>query len=73
MLLWYAVYMHKPQDVSHTEERAPHVAVFAHFDDAARLGIHNGRVVLGMWLIDGSAEQGDVVSCHGSVPLKINA
>jgi hypothetical protein len=73
MLLWYAVYRHKPNDELHTEERAPHAAVFARFDDAARLGIHNGRGVLGMWLIDGSAEQGDVVRCHGSVPLKINA
>jgi hypothetical protein len=73
MLLWYAVYRHKPKDAPHTEERAPHAAVFARFDDAARLGIHNGRGVLGMWLIDGSAEQGAVVRCHGSVPLKINA
>jgi hypothetical protein len=73
MLLWYAVYRHKPQDASYTEERAPHAAVFNRFDDVARLGIHNSRGVLGMWLIDGSAEQGDVVRCHGLVPLKINA
>src|SRR5260370_19379586 len=73
MLLWYAVYRHKPKDAPHTEERAPHAAVFARFDDAARLGIHKGRGVLGMWLINGSAQQGDVVRCHGSVPLKINA
>jgi hypothetical protein len=74
MLLWYVVYRDKPQqEAPDTEERAPDAAVFARFDDAARLGIHNGRGVLGMWLIDGSAEQGDVVRCHGLVPLKINA
>ena len=73
MLLWYAVYKHKPKEPSHTEESAPHAAVFARFDDAAKLGIHNGRGVLGMWLIDGTAEQGDVIRCHGLVPLKINA
>ena len=71
MLLWYAVYRDKPQEAPHTEERAPHPAVFARFDDASRLGMHDGRAVMGMWLIDGSAE-GDVVRCHGLVPLKIN-
>jgi hypothetical protein len=73
MLLWYAVYRDKPQEAPHTEERAPHPAVFARFEDAARLGMHNGRAVIGMWLIDGSAEQADVVRCRGLVPLKINA
>ena len=73
MLLWYAVYRDNPQEAPYTEERAPHAAVFTRFDDAARLGVHNGSAVIGMWLIDGSAEQGDVVRCRGLVPLKINA
>jgi hypothetical protein len=73
MLLWYVVHRDKPLEAIHTEERAPRADVFARFDDAARLGMHDGRGVLGMWLIDGSAEQGDVVRCRGLVPLKINA
>ena len=73
MLLWYAVYKEKPQDALHTEERAPRATVLARFDDAAKLGMHDGRSVIGMWLIDRSAERGDVVRCCGLVPLKINA
>ena len=73
MLLWYAIYRDEPQEAPHTQERAPRTAVLARFDDAARLGMHNGRGVIGMWLIDGSTEQGDMIRCLGSVPLTINA
>ena len=73
MLLWYAVYRDKPQDAPHTEEQAPRAAVLTRFDDAAKLGMHDGRAVIGMWLIDGSAERGEVVRCIGLVPLTINA
>ena len=73
MLLWYAVFRNTPQDAPHTEERAPRAAVLKRFDDAAQLGMHNGRAVIGMWLIDGSADRGDVVRCYGLVPLTINA
>ena len=73
MLLWYVVYRDRQQEAPHTEEQAPRAGVLARFDDAAKLGKHNGRAVIGMWLIDSSAEQGDVLRCHGLVPLKINA
>ena len=72
MLLWYVVYRDMPQDARHTEERTPNADVFARFDEAARLGMHEGRAVMGMWLIDGAIEQGDVVRCLGTVPLNIN-
>jgi hypothetical protein len=69
MLLWCAVYKDKPpEDAYVTEERAPRGAVLKRFDDAARLGMHNGRAVSGMWLIDEASEQEDVVRVFGSVP-----
>jgi hypothetical protein len=73
MLLWYAVYREKPHDAPHTEEQAPSAAVLKRFDDAAKLGMHDGQAVIGMWLIDHDTEQDDVVRCYGAVPLKINA
>ena len=72
MLLWYAVYKNKPQEETHTEERAPRAAVLKRFDDTAKLaGMHDGHAVIGMWLIDGSTERGDVVRVFGIVPPRI--
>jgi hypothetical protein len=71
MLLWYAVHRDKPHEAPHTEEPAPHAAVLKRFDDAAQLGMHDGRAVIGMWLIDGSTERGDVVRVFGIVPPRI--
>jgi hypothetical protein len=68
MLLWYAVYRDKPQELTHTEERAPRDAVLRRFGDAANLGMHDGRGVIGMWLIDDATERHDVVSVFGIVP-----
>ncbi len=71
MLLWYTVYKDKPQDTPHAQERAPRAAVLKRFDDAAKLGMHDGRAVIGMWLIDEGTEQDDVVRRYGAVPLEI--
>jgi hypothetical protein len=71
MLLWYAVYKNNPQDVSHLEERAPRAPILRRFDDAAKLGTHNGRVVYRMWLIDDATQPGDVIRYHGAVPSEI--
>ena len=74
MLLWYAIYKDKPEDTFHTEERAPRAAVLKHFDDAAKLlGMHDGRAVSGMWLINRATEQDDVIRIHGAVPIEIRA
>jgi hypothetical protein len=72
MLLWYAIYMNKPQEETHTEEGAPRAAVLKRFDDTAKLaGMHDGRAVTGMWLIDEASGQGDVVRIYGAVPIEI--
>jgi hypothetical protein len=33
--------------------------------------MHDGRAVMGMWLIDSSTQQGDVIKIHGLVPEPI--
>jgi hypothetical protein len=71
MLLWYAVYKDEPQDAVHSEERAPPAAVLRRFDDAVQLGMHDGRAVIGMWLIDDATERHDVVRIYGAVPPAI--
>ena len=71
MLHWYAIHKDKPASTSHTEERAPRASVLRRFDDAAKLGMHDGRIVIGMWLIDDATAPGDVVRCHGAVAREI--
>ena len=73
LLVWYAIYKDEPRDAHHTEERAPRSSVLKRFDDAATLGMHNGRAVKSMWLIDEAAEQEDVVRLYGRVPAEIRA
>jgi hypothetical protein len=70
MLLWYAVYKNKPQEETHTEERAPRTTVLKRFDDTVKLaGMHDGRAVIGMWLIDEATD--DVVRIYGAVRVEI--
>jgi hypothetical protein len=71
MLVWYAIYKNTPQEETHTGERVPRGAVLKRFDDAAKLGMHNGRAVSGMWLIDEATEQDNVIRIYGAVPLGI--
>ena len=71
MLLWYAIFKDKPQDTYCTEERTPHAAVLQRFEHAKALGMHDGRTVTGMWLIDSSTQEGDVIKIHGLVPEPI--
>jgi hypothetical protein len=71
MLHWYAIHKDKPQSTSHTEERAPRASVIRRFDGTAVLSMHDGRAVIGMWLIDDATAPGDVVRCHGTVAREI--
>ena len=73
MLLWYALFKDKPQDTYCTEERTPRAAVLQRFEHAMALGMHDGRSVIGMWLIDGSSQYGEVIKVHGLVPEPIRA
>jgi hypothetical protein len=70
---WYAIFKDKPQDASCTEERMPRAMVLQRFDHAMALGMHDGRTVIGMWLIDEATQQGDVIRIHGLVPGPIRA
>ena len=71
MLHWYAIHKEKLESTSHTEERAPRASVLRRFDDAAKLGMHDGRAVIGMWLIDDATVPGDVIRYYGTVPREI--
>ncbi len=71
MLLWYAIFKDKPQDTYCTEERTPRAAVLQRFEHAMALGMHDGHAVIGMWLIDSSTQQGDVIKVYGLVPEPI--
>ena len=71
MLKWCAIYQDDPQKEHCTEERAPKAEVVRRFEDAKRLGMHNGRRVKGMWLIDEPTQQEDVIQVHGSIPMPI--
>jgi len=73
MLLWYAIFKDKPQDVSCTEERMPRAMVLRHFEHAMARGMHDGRAVIGRWLIDQATQQGDMIKIHGLVPESIRA
>ena len=73
MLLWYAISKDKPQDTYCTEERTPRATVLRRFEHAIALGMHDGRTVQGMWLIDEATQQGDVIRIHGLVPETIRA
>jgi len=65
MLRWYAIYQDDPQKESWAKEMAPQDAVIQRFRDAKGLGMHNGRAVIGMWLIDGASEQEEVIDIYG--------
>ncbi len=73
MLLWHAIFKDKPQDTYCTKEQAPPAAVLKRFEHAMALGMHDGRVVIGMWLIDSSTQQGDVIKIYGLIPEPIRA
>jgi hypothetical protein len=67
MLKWCAIYQDDPQKEVCIEEPAPRDAVLKRFG----LGMHGGRAVVGMWLIDGATEQDDVIAIYGHVPVPI--
>ena len=72
MLEWYAVYKENPLEEIHTDEPAPPATVLKRFEDAAKLGMHNGRAVVGMWLVEPQQRLPDVVlAIHGEVPPHI--
>jgi hypothetical protein len=73
VLLWCAVFKDKPQEASCTEERTPRSIVLQRFEHAMALGMHGGRAVIGMWLLDSSTQQGDVIKIHGLAPEPIRA
>jgi hypothetical protein len=73
MLHWYAVYKDTPHEAARTEERPPRARVLRRFGDAAVLGMHDGRAVIGMWLIDAASDQSDVIAINGDVPPEVRS
>jgi len=71
MLRWCTIYKGEPQVERCTDEPTPRAAVAQRFQDAKRLGMHDGRAVLGMWLIEGTTQQEDVIEVYGRVPVPI--
>ncbi len=51
----------------------PREMVLRRFEHATALGMHDGRAVIGMWLIDSATQEGDVIAIHGSVSEEIRA
>jgi hypothetical protein len=45
----------------------------ATFDKAASTGTLNGREVAGMWIVDGSSADADVIRIHGRVGVEMHA
>ncbi len=72
MLKWCAIYQDDPQREHCTVEQAPRATVLKRFDDARRLGMHDRRAVVGMWLIDSGTQQDDVIAIHGRGPIPIS-
>jgi len=73
MLLWCAVYAESATlpDAYCTEEEQPLAAVLSRFDAAAKDGVHDGRTVNGMWLIDEATDEKDVVKVYGRIPVEV--
>jgi hypothetical protein len=72
MLRWYAIYRDAPQKEFCTEEHGAKVAVLKRFDYASQLGMHGGRAVIAMWLVDTEGEQPEgVIAVYGRVPLPV--
>ena len=72
MLRWCAIYKDQPETDECTDEHAPPATVQKRFQNALRLGMHDGRPVKAMWLIDLAAEQ-TVIEVWGEVPLPVEA
>src|SRR5215472_6730039 len=74
VLLWCVVFKNELQAVSCTEEQTPREMVLQRFQHAMALGMHDGRAVIGMWLIDPEGEPPDVpIAIYGRVTGYIRA
>ncbi len=51
----------------------PREMVLRRFEHATALGMHDGRTVIGMWLIDSATREADVIAIYGSVSEEIRA
>jgi len=67
MLRWCAIYKDQPETEQCANEGAPPATILKRFRDATKLGMHDGRRVKAMWLIDLTAEQ-TVIDVWGEVP-----
>lgn len=71
MMKWHVVFDEEPQTEDSRKGGQDSATAAAEFDQAAKMGVLDGRKVKGMWLIDHGAEQADVIRVFGSAPPSI--
>ncbi len=80
MIKWYVIFEDDPQRevvveevlVEEVEEGNPRAYALKRFEDARTANAIYGRETRGMWMIDDTTEQEDVIKIHGRVPRNIH-
>ena len=80
MIKWYVIFEDDPQRevlveevlVKEVEEGKLRADALKRFEDARTANELNGRETRGMWMIDDTTEQEDVIKIHGRVPGNIH-
>ncbi len=75
MIKWYAIFEDNPQRevlVEEVEEGKLRAAALKRFENARTANAIYGRETRGMWMIDDTTDQEDVIKKHGTVPGNIN-
>ena len=72
MIKWYAIFEDDPQREMLVEKGKLRADVLKRFEDARTANEFNGRETRGMWMIDDTTEQADVIKRHGRVPRNIH-
>jgi hypothetical protein len=72
MIKWYAIYEDDPRREMLVEKGKLRADALKRFEDARTANAIYGRETRGMWMIDDTTEQEDVIKRHGSVPGNIS-
>ncbi len=72
MIKWYAIFEDDPQRKVLVDKGKLRAAALKRFEDAKTANAIYGRETRGMWMIDDTTEQKDVIKRHGGVPRNIH-
>ncbi len=78
MIKWYVIFEDDPQrevlveEVGEVEEGKLRADALKRFEDARTANAIYGVETRGMWMIDDTTEQEDVIKIHGRVPRNIH-